>query len=292
VRRRDRPRTRRNSVCVAQAASLRGTHEGLLAHGIGWPARLCHRGHDFLGNGTADFSGLRLEIEGPNDLADLRDRSKQVGDRDHLQMSAIRTPLKFRMRFGVIGFGPEPSRQSGEQPQLVWTDRHTETLRQPPLPWSISMIDVEVGSHSAVWHAVSLVTTLIGAVCSWSSLERNRKVTRSLLADGRFGTSAWPPAERWKPREVHRLNWEAENVPNGTRRAARALWSLRALLFGGDRLAGRPVTHWSGHAAALDFWDLAQTGRAFSLSQSCCSVDMRGQFLAAVSPPITCRFTT
>ena len=30
-----------------------------------------------------------------------------------------------------------------------------------------------------------------------------------------------------------------------------------------DRLAGRLVTHWSRHAAALDFWDLAQTGRAF-----------------------------
>ena len=51
-------------------------------------------GHDFLGNDTADFSGLRArDREGPNDRINV-DTSKPVGDRDHLKVFVTRTPQK------------------------------------------------------------------------------------------------------------------------------------------------------------------------------------------------------
>lgn len=95
MRRRGRPQNpaklgrRRANAATLDGESSRGTYEDLLPNGIGWPARLRHSGSDFLGNDTADFSGLRPEIEKDQITVLIYvDTSKQVGDRDHLKVFA------------------------------------------------------------------------------------------------------------------------------------------------------------------------------------------------------------
>ena len=75
------------SSITGDAASSRGTNEDLLLHGVGRPARVRHCGHDFHGNDTADFSGLRAQDrEGPNDGVGVHQHKQTGGDKDHLKI--------------------------------------------------------------------------------------------------------------------------------------------------------------------------------------------------------------
>jgi hypothetical protein len=71
------------------SGSSRGTNEGLLFHGAGRPNRMRHRGHDYPGNDTADFPGLRARgREGPMTVFVYVNTSKQVGDAEHVKVFA------------------------------------------------------------------------------------------------------------------------------------------------------------------------------------------------------------
>jgi hypothetical protein len=58
-------------------------------HGAGLPNRMRHCGHDYPGNDTADFPGLRARgREGPMTVFVYVNTSKQVGDPEHIKVAA------------------------------------------------------------------------------------------------------------------------------------------------------------------------------------------------------------